>query len=78
MLMNAAVGSAKNISLTPTTANVQDALTRARRKRRQRAPAKWGELSFQWLPDLRPRGDAYFILRQRWQWADLVHAEIIA
>jgi hypothetical protein len=31
-------------SLTPATANVQDALTRARRKRRQCAPTKWGEL----------------------------------
>ena len=64
--------------LTPATAYVQDALARARRKRRQSAPTKRSELQFQWLPDLRPRADPYFVLGQRGQGADLVHAGIIA
>ncbi|MEA2846948.1 MAG: hypothetical protein QOG78_2229, partial [Rhodospirillaceae bacterium] len=44
-------------SLTPATAYIQDALTRARRKCCQSAPTKRSELSFQWLPDFRPRAD---------------------
>jgi hypothetical protein len=35
-------------------------------------------LSFQRLPDLRPRPDPYFVLGQHGQGADLVHAGIIA
>jgi hypothetical protein len=65
-------------SLTPATAYVQDALTRVRRKRRQSAPTKRSELSFQRLPDLRPRADPYFVLGQRGRRAELDHAEIIA
>jgi hypothetical protein len=44
-------------SLTPATAYIQDALTRARRKCCQSAPTKRSELQFQWLPDFRPRAD---------------------
>jgi len=65
-------------SLTPTTAYIQDALTRVRRKRRQSSPTKRSELQFQRLPDLRPRADPYFVLGPRGQGADLVHAGIIA
>jgi hypothetical protein len=65
-------------SLTPATAYIQDALTRARRKCCQSAPTKRSELQFQGLPDLRPRADPYFVLGQRGQGADLVHARIIA
>jgi hypothetical protein len=49
-----------------------------RRKRRQTAPTERSELEFQRLPDLRPRADPYFVLRQRGQGADPVHVEIIA
>jgi len=65
-------------SLTPAAAYVQDALTRVRRKRRQRPPTKRSELPFQRLPDLRPRPDPYIVFGQREQRADLIHAEIIA
>ena len=65
-------------SLPSATAYVQDALTRARRKRRQNVPTKRGELQFQWFPDLRPRADPNFVLGQCGQGTDLVHAEIIA
>ena len=53
--------------LAAATPYVQDALARARRKRRQSAPTKRSELQFQWLPDLRPRADPYFVLGQRGQ-----------
>jgi len=43
--------------LTPATAYIQDALTRARRKCCQSVPAKRSELQFQWLADLRPCAD---------------------
>ena len=59
--------------LAPTTAYVQDALTRPRRKRRQSAPTKRSELSFQWLPNLRPRANPYFVLGQHGQRGNLVH-----
>jgi len=65
-------------SLTPATAYVEDALPRMRRKRRQSAPTERSELQLQQFPDLCPRTDSYFVLRQRGQGADLVHAEIIA
>jgi hypothetical protein len=65
-------------SLTPATAYVENALSSVRRKRRQSVPAKRSELSFQRLPDLRPRADAHFVLGQRGPGADLVHAKIIA
>jgi len=63
--------------LTPATAYVEHALTRAQRKRRQSGSTKRSELSFQRLSDLGPRADPYFVLGQHGQRADLVHAEII-
>ena len=63
---------------TPATADIQDTLARARRKRGQGAPTKRSELSFQCLPDLRPRADPYVVLGQRGRGAGLVHAGIIA
>jgi len=65
-------------SVATATAYVQDALTWARRKRRQSAPTKGGELELQWLPDFRPGGEAYFVLGWRGQGDDLIHAEVIA
>jgi hypothetical protein len=64
--------------LTPATANVQDAFTCVRRKRRQSAPTKRSELLFQRLADLRPRADTYFVLGRRGQEAEQFHTEIIA
>jgi hypothetical protein len=64
--------------LTPTTAYVQHALTRLRRKRRQSVPTKGSELQFQRLPDFRPRGEPYVVSGQRRLAADVLHAEIIA
>ena len=43
--------------LSPATAYVQDALTRAWGERPQSVPTKRSELQFQRLPDLRPRDD---------------------